>query len=162
MLDSTSPNVRRCLACGKPAEMPTGLECPHCGVEGAWDECLLGPQPPPARRPERSELVSLADLSGIGERRLATGDAALDKLLGGGWFAGESVLIHGPRGSGKSRLSLRWASHLGPALVVCLERAPQLTREVAQGAGAALRGLYPVSALGAGKVRRATSAPRQC
>lgn len=146
MLDKSSPSMQRCLACGKSAEMPVGLECPWCHVEGAWDSYLHGA--PAERRAGPPELVSLAQFAGIGERRLPTGDSALDQLLGGGWFEGESVLVHGPRGSGKSRLCLRWASQLGPALVVCLEMPPALTRSVAASAGAELEALYPVSSLG--------------
>lgn len=142
MLDNSAPPMQRCLACGKSSEMPVGLECPWCGTEGAWESYLHGA--PAERRASPPELVSLAEYAGIGQARLPTGDPELDHLLGGGWFTGESVLVHGPPGSGKSRLCLRWASALGPALVLTLEMPAGLTRELAASAGAELRELYPL------------------
>ncbi len=145
MLDRNPHPVQRCLACGKSTEIPVPPECPHCETEGAWESLLGGAAA--ERRAAPPELVSLAQYAGIGDRRLPSGDPALDALLGGGWFPGESVLVHGPRGSGKSRLCLRWASALRPALVVCLEMPPGLTREVAGSSGAELGALYPVEEL---------------
>lgn len=58
---------------------------------------------------------------------ITTGDGQLDQLLGGGVVEESAVLIHGARGSGKSRLAYRIA-----AASECLIVHPELTRKVAR------------------------------
>lgn len=50
-------------------------------------------------------------------------ESGLDRLLGG-LPADGSLLVYGPPGSGKSRLTLRWASLLGPCALLSREMAP--------------------------------------
>ena len=68
--------------------------------------------------------------------RVPTGDSILDKLLMGGIVEGATVLLWGKGGSGKSRLALRWSSHIGTSQIWSLEMAGALTAFSAQSAGA--------------------------
>ncbi|HUQ72303.1 MAG TPA: ATPase domain-containing protein [Planctomycetaceae bacterium] len=63
-----------------------------------------------------------------GRRRLSTGIARLDEMLGGGIPEGESVLLAGPSGSGKSTLGMQFI-HEGlqqgePGIVAIFEELP--------------------------------------
>lgn len=67
---------------------------------------------------------------GDGRARMATGIAGLDQLLGGGVIRGNSLLIEGPPGSGKSTLGLRMlcggALQFGePGLLITFEEFPR-------------------------------------
>jgi DNA repair protein RadA/Sms len=131
--------VHRCESCGYLAEIPHDVTCAQCGVVGAWEGHLPCVQPVVSRETAPSRLLDVQELTG---ERWSTGDNSIDALLGGGWWPGESVLVHGPRGSGKSRLCLRWAGACSPALVVQTEMSPELCREVAIGSGASLAEVY--------------------
>ena len=64
-----------------------------------------------------------------GERRLTTGIAGFDALLNGGIPEGDSVLLAGPSGSGKSMLASQFVaeglSHNEPAIIVIFEELPK-------------------------------------
>lgn len=86
-------------------------------------------------------VCRLDELDERAPARIPTGDRAVDRVLGGGFGEGESVLLHGPRGSGKSRCSYRWASRAG-GLLVAVEMVPAMTRHTAASAGAQLDRLW--------------------
>jgi predicted ATP-dependent serine protease len=88
----------------------------------------------------------LSELEELAEARVPTGDRTVDRLLAGGWGAEEAILVHGPKGSGKSRCCLRWASRAG-GLVVSLEMSPAILRHTAASAGAELERLHVVDAI---------------
>ncbi len=96
---------------------------------------------PPARAVRASELVN------VEVERWPTGDDAADQALGGGLASGFSVLLWGGPGAGKSRLALRWVSRMGPALVISLEMAAELTVFSATDAGADLGQLHVTTEL---------------
>ncbi|HLQ36062.1 MAG TPA: ATPase domain-containing protein [Chloroflexota bacterium] len=62
-------------------------------------------------------------------KRLSTGVAALDEMLGGGIPAWDSMLVTGPAGSGKSALASQFvAAGLGvgePAVIAVFEEHPK-------------------------------------
>ena len=64
-----------------------------------------------------------------GERRLATGVPGFDTLLNGGVPEGDSMLLAGPSGSGKSMLASQFVaeglSHDEPAIIVIFEELPK-------------------------------------
>lgn len=128
-----------CGACGRREKPPIPRVC-ICGNAGAW-EWSPGPPRPAASRPEGDAAQRLDELDELAPERIPTGDRAVDRVLGGGWGAGESVLLHGPRGSGKSRCSYRWASRSG-GLIVATEMAAPMVRHTAASAGADLGRLW--------------------
>lgn len=125
-----------CIACGATDSGRREPSVCRCGVEGSWTIASGGAS---VARAVRADAFQRAE-----RRRVSTRDAALDKLLGGGWVLGSSVLLWGDPGSGKSRLCLRWASFAPPCLYAALEMPPELVLETAAGAGAELGGLWLV------------------
>ncbi len=85
-------------------------------------------------------------------RRLSTGIAELDKMLGGGIPEGDSVLIAGPSGTGKSLLAAQFiaaGTRLGePGIVAVFQERPQ---EYALRAGSLILDLQ--AALDAGQLK---------
>ena len=87
----------RCGHCG--GVFPSHrLSCPECG---AWnmmqrEEGLGGSAP-----------VALPAIGAVEPKRLMTGVGAFDRLLGGGFIRGTSLLLTGPPGAGKSTLVMQ-------------------------------------------------------
>ncbi|MDB6092718.1 MAG: protein kinase [Verrucomicrobia bacterium] len=77
------------------------------------------------------------------QRRLSMGAPELDKLLGGGVLEGDSVLVAGPSGTGKSALATQFISaglKLGePGIMVIFEERPAKYISRAAGLGLDLR-----------------------
>ncbi len=107
----------RCARCG---QIGRGIGACECGFE-VWQAI------PRLSRPLDSVPRQLTP-------RLRTGEREVDRCLGGGFPLGSVVLVSGARGSGKSRLCLRWASRWG-ALLVATEMTEDQIREVAPSAG---------------------------
>jgi DNA repair protein RadA/Sms len=110
-------------SCGFHASRPFG-RCPACG---AWDSlqprrvsAIPGAGAGPRPRP-------LSEIKGGETRRLASGIAELDRVLGGGLVAGSLILLGGEPGIGKSTLLLqlmaRLAARAAPALYVSGEES---------------------------------------
>lgn len=106
-----------CANCERPAPQWSG-RCPSCGEWGT-----IGEHPGRSLRAVGSsaaatEVLSLApDLE---ERRIGTGLASVDRVLGGGLVPGSVVLVAGAPGAGKSTLLLQLASRLARAGSPCL------------------------------------------
>ena len=83
--------------------------------------------------------VTLTDLE-----RYATGDESLDSALLGGFVRPSTLTAFGVAGVGKSRSTLRWATHLGATLLVSLEMPIKLAVLSAREARADLSKLYIV------------------
>jgi circadian clock protein KaiC len=64
-----------------------------------------------------------------GRRRLSTGIAELDKMMDGGLLVGDSLLIAGPSGTGKSALATQFVAeglrHGEPAIMALFEERPE-------------------------------------
>jgi DNA repair protein RadA/Sms len=106
-----------CSSCERPASQWSG-RCPACGEWGTVTEH-------PAGRSLRSvggggPAVVLNLAPDLEERRIGTGLAAVDRVLGGGLVPGSVVLVAGAPGAGKSTLLLQLASHLTRAGHPCL------------------------------------------
>jgi circadian clock protein KaiC len=79
-----------------------------------------------------------------GERRkLSTGIAELDTMLGGGIFEGDSLLVAGPSGTGKSALATQFISdgvhHGEPGIMAIFEERPEGYMQRAEGFGLDMR-----------------------
>jgi DNA repair protein RadA/Sms len=98
----------RCTECGHSALTWTG-QCAGCG---AWNT-LEQASAPPARSGNRGRAragsapkpVPLRDVKAERSKRLGTGIAELDRVLGGGLVPGSLVLLGGAPGIGKSTLA---------------------------------------------------------
>jgi circadian clock protein KaiC len=76
-------------------------------------------------------------------RRLSTGIAELDKMLGGGIFEGDSLVVAGPSGTGKSALATQFISdglhHGEPGIMAIFEERPEGYLQRAEGFGLDMR-----------------------
>jgi circadian clock protein KaiC len=74
-----------------------------------------------------------------GRRQLSTGIAELDRMLGGGILEGDSLLVAGPSGTGKSALATQFISdglHRGePGIMAIFEERPEGYMQRADGFG---------------------------
>jgi DNA repair protein RadA/Sms len=129
-----------CQQCGHESAKWMG-RCPSCGE---WNTLVEEPEVPPGRsgrRPAPVEPVSVADVATPAERRIPTGLAELDRVLGGGVVGGSAVLVGGDPGIGKSTLLLQLADRLaragGRVLYVSAEESVRQTKLRAERLGAA-------------------------
>src|SRR5258706_9801029 len=109
-------SVYSCTECGGESPKWQG-QCPHCG---AWNTLVEGlAESAPRHRfsgvTKSSELKRLADVSARDAPRMASGMDELDRVLGGGFVAGEVVLIGGDPGVGKSTLLLQVLARISAA-----------------------------------------------
>jgi DNA repair protein RadA/Sms len=118
-----------CRACAARSPGPLG-RCPRCGGWGTVEE-------------ERAEplaatlsVVRLGDVPDVGIARIPSGDAEVDRVLGGGWVASAALLLAGEPGIGKSTLLLQLADASARAgrrvVVVCGEESPAQVKLRAQ------------------------------
>jgi len=127
-----------CLACGLRV-----LEARHrpwscgCGVEDSWhaDRAPVPSEDAPIIRAIRADSLLAAPIV-----LLTTGEHRLDELLGGGMSSG-AVLLHGARGTGKSRLAYRWATR-ETALIACPELELVVARSIISGTGGQLANAF--------------------
>ena len=72
----------------------------------------------------KSQIINLKDIKTTDGKRMKTGEAELDSVLGGGLVAGMVVLVAGEPGIGKSTLLTQVALNVeGPVLYVCGEES---------------------------------------
>jgi len=121
--------VWRCQNCGAQASRWVG-RCSDCGEFGTFVE----ESEQPAHDDQRAARAVAVPLgieaaSASEARRLSTGIAELDRVLGGGLVSGSLVLLGGEPGIGKSTLLLQAADAIGSGgtdvLYVCGEESPQ-------------------------------------
>lgn len=126
-----------CLGCKAvdDARVPPAL-CPRCGSVDSYTEPEGRPQKLPAK------VVHAPELRHSETCRRRTHDLELDGLLGGGFALGSWAGLWGRAGSGKSRLALRWLTHMGRTLWVSNEMPEDLVYLTATSAGAVLENLY--------------------
>jgi DNA repair protein RadA/Sms len=84
-------------------------QCPHCSAWNSLEQRAAGAGKAVSRATARSLGAELA----ASETRLGTGQAELDRVLGGGIVRGSVTLLGGDPGIGKSTLLLQVASHVG-------------------------------------------------
>lgn len=105
-------NVRYvCDNCGEPSLSWSG-KCPHCGAwntlheEAVLSDNVMGGAPPQGHA---LQPVSVGGAVLHDQKRLATGMADIDTVLGGGLVAGSVTLLAGQPGIGKSTILLQLA-----------------------------------------------------
>ena len=123
-------SVYFCTSCGHESRKWLG-QCPGCGE---WNSYREQPAPPKrtkvARSPRReARAVPVTEAATTDNRRVLTGLAGLDRVLGGGLVPGSLVLLAGEPGIGKSTLLLQVAASLAgdgrPVVYVTGEESPE-------------------------------------
>jgi DNA repair protein RadA/Sms len=94
-----------CSECGTTTGRWLG-KCPGCGAFGTLIEELQGRDTPSRGAGRPATPMRLADVQVDDARRIATGVAELDRVLGGGLVPASLVLVGGEPGVGKSTLLL--------------------------------------------------------
>ncbi len=133
-----------CTECGARSPGPLG-RCPRCGtwgtVEAEPTASAPGGRTPSGRhRAPPIATARLDDVSDLAFARTPSGDAEVDRVLGGGWVAGGAVLLAGEPGIGKSTLLLQLADAAARGgrrvLYVCGEESPAQVKLRARRLGA--------------------------
>jgi len=105
-----------CQNCGYESVKWVG-QCPSCGQWNTFVEEVVQKESPKGNNDwndytdekRKSKTILLSGIKSTEERRLATQDGELNRVLGGGIVAGSLVLIAGEPGIGKSTLFLQIA-----------------------------------------------------
>lgn len=103
--------IYQCTACGGQSNKWSG-QCPDCQAWNTLEETVAAPaaaNPKAAARHagyagQASKIERLADVTVSATTRMPTGNAELDRVLGGGLVPGSVTLIGGDPGVGKSTL----------------------------------------------------------
>lgn len=116
-MPAKTKTVYVCAECG--AESPKWIGCcPQCGEWNTYQEEHIivdkkGAMPiAPAGLITEAKAVPLSTVEGRDVARLTTGNAELDRVLGGGIVPGALILIGGEPGIGKSTLVLQTAMQI--------------------------------------------------
>ncbi len=114
------PKVRSILACSACRQQVSQWvgRCPGCGQWGTIDEV----RPAGGSTPRSGGGRALSTLSSApdDERRVPTGSAGIDRVLGGGVVPASVALLAGEPGIGKSTLLLHVLAHLSGAGQACV------------------------------------------
>ena len=107
----------QCTSCGY--ETPRWLGCcPECGEWNTFEEQKKRPvmtktaEKAVRYQQQKTDIRPLSEVQETKEVRFATGNAELDRVLGGGLVTGSAILLGGDPGIGKSTLLLQVASSL--------------------------------------------------
>jgi DNA repair protein RadA/Sms len=109
--------ILACSACRQQVSQWVG-RCPGCGQWGTIDE-VRSANGTAARSGNPPSLVTLA-AAPDDERRVSTGFAGIDRVLGGGVVPASVALLAGEPGIGKSTLLLHVLAHLSDAGQTCV------------------------------------------
>ncbi len=127
----TAKWMGKCTACGSWNSLVEEME--HPAAEGVFS------------KREKAEVKPLRDVQMDTAKRMHTGSAELDRVLGGGLVQGSLVLVGGDPGIGKSTLLLQTAKGLtgqGDVLYVSGEEAAGQIKMRAQRLGIMAEGVY--------------------
>lgn len=97
-----------CGECGYESGKWLG-RCPNCD---SWNTLVESVPVPAVRTAVPARALPLSQVETTGARRISTGMAELDRVLGGGVVAGSTVLLGGDPGIGKSTLLMQTAARL--------------------------------------------------
>jgi DNA repair protein RadA/Sms len=110
--------ILACSACRQQVSQWVG-RCPGCGQWGSIDEIRASTNGNAARAGVAPTLVTLSSAPDD-ERRVPTGFAGIDRVLGGGVVPASVALLAGEPGIGKSTLLLHVLAHLSGAGQTCV------------------------------------------
>ncbi|HEY7069569.1 MAG TPA: DNA repair protein RadA [Acidimicrobiales bacterium] len=119
--------VYRCSECGADAPKWMGW-CPACESSGSLvEEALL----PAGARSLPSVPIPIAEAVGDATEPVPTGDAELDRVLGGGLVPGSVTVLGGEPGVGKSTLLLQALASVARGATCLYVTAEESARQVA-------------------------------
>jgi DNA repair protein RadA/Sms len=127
-MPKSAPSVFVCESCGGQTPKWQG-QCPHCSQ---WNTLEQRSSPRPVRTSARTASApqALNASASAPTPRMGTGQAELDRVMGGGIVAGSVTLLGGEPGIGKSTLLLQVAAHAATGASVLYasgeESAPQI------------------------------------
>ncbi len=141
--DTTFMALFICSNCGEGSATWMG-RCPSCMEWNTFTE-QRGIEPAKGSGKSREavqkiNLTPLKKIKSLSNKRKATGIFELDRILGGGFVAGEVVLLTGEPGVGKSTLLLQSLKNLN-TLYISGEEAPEQVKERAERLGIDLENL---------------------
>lgn len=127
-----------CASCGY--ETPRWLGCcPDCGEWNTFEEQRKAPLAAPSKTAEKAAryqtpstaaAIRLSEVSEQQETRVSTGNAELDRVLGGGLVEGGVALLGGDPGVGKSTLLLQVAAQLSQTRRVLYVSGEESVRQI--------------------------------
>lgn len=107
MAKNKTANVYTCRECGFTSSKWLG-KCTNCGSwNSMYEESVIVNKKDKSAPP--AEIKDLSTVSADGEKRILSGIAEFDRVLGGGLVQGSLVLVGGDPGIGKSTLILQAA-----------------------------------------------------
>ena len=116
-----------CRDCGARSPGPLG-RCPRCGAWGSVERDLAPTTASARATPAPLRELTLEDVDALTLERVSSGMPEVDRVLGGGWVRGSSLLLAGEPGVGKSTLLLQLADESARAgrttLYVAGEESP--------------------------------------
>lgn len=106
-------DVYICSECGAKSMQWRG-QCVACSAWNTLEAVAVAPEKPGRRRassgiPSPTPLLALRDAPDVAGAVFSTGVSAMDRILGGGFAPGSSILVGGEPGIGKSTLLLQLA-----------------------------------------------------
>lgn len=124
-----------CLACGQLSDDDCSV-CSRCGSVSSFapQQSETEPEQPEAKRKRAKPAVNISKRKFV---PISTGRAAWDEALGGGLVRPSTVLVHGPKGTGKTTAMLGIATRIarrlqGYALYGTAEMSDELLRHYAE------------------------------
>lgn len=120
-----------CQTCGAQYPKWQG-QCEECGNWNTLEEVVLSPSArlPGSSVPSNLKKHSIKDINVSTLKRLPAGFNEFDRVLGGGFLPGQSILLAGEPGVGKSTLLLQVANKLDiPVYYICGEESPSQVKE---------------------------------
>lgn len=111
-----------CSACGYGSASWYG-KCPSCGQ---WETMVKEEVTGQEEEVKQVKFVSLAKIDVLNKQRKRTRIFEFDRVLGGGFIWGETVLVSGEPGVGKSTLLLKCLSNLKTIYISGEESAEQI------------------------------------
>lgn len=127
MPSSKSKIVHVCSECGEEYTQWQG-QCTSCSQWNTIKKLNLGANSPPKKSQNKfkgystvdsCEVMALADVETSEQPRIFTFAEEFNRVLGGGFIPGSTILIGGNPGAGKSTLLLQTLCHLGDT-IACL------------------------------------------
>jgi DNA repair protein RadA/Sms len=105
-----SATTYMCDSCGTQSPVQMG-RCPGCGEWGTMQRTASSAVATPQRSRRSAHISTLDEVDEAALLRRPSGEAEVDRVLGGGWVAGSALLLAGEPGIGKSTLLLQLAHH---------------------------------------------------